>query len=341
MSDSIFVGLDLGSSFCFQSVLNSDGSIRFSRSIPTDEEHLRAAFANLSGDVRVHLEASELSVWAYSIIEPLCSEVIVSHPRTLSWIARDSNKTDKIDARKLAELLRMNLVHPVYSEQNDERRIFKQLVNFYEQSSREQARQKAKIKARLRCLGIIRKDSMLFSARGQSDLLDKITEREIRQMMSQSFNVLNQMLLSLDQAKQAMIGYSKRFPEIELLQTAPGVGEITACRFVAYVQTPHRFSSKQKLWRYAKLGVTRRESNGKRLSHPRLDRSGIGSLKDVSRKIFEAARRTKHANSFKRFYEQSLEKTKNQVHSRLSTQRKILAALRAMWLSMQPFRDDC
>ena len=337
MTESIFVGLDLGSSHCFQSVINRDGSLRFSRSIPTGEHHLRSAFSGLEGDVRVHLEASELSAWAHSIIKPLVAEVVVSHPKTLSWIAKDSNKTDSIDARKLAELLRMNLVHPVYSEQNNERRIFKHLVTHYEQTSREQARRKSKIKARLRCLGIIRKDNRLFSAAGQSDLLDSITEPFIKQMIGESFIVLNQMLLSLEEAKKAMIKYSRRFPEVELLQTAPGVGAITACRFVAYVQTPQRFSNKQKLWRYARLAIARRESNGKRLSHPRLDSAGIGSLKDVSRKVFEAARRTKHDNSFKRFYNESLERTKNQVHARLSTQRKILACLRAMWLSRQPF----
>jgi transposase len=289
--------------------------------------------------VRVHLDAGELSVWAHSIIKPLVAEVVVSHPRTLSWIAKDSNKTDSIDARKLAELLRLNLVHPVYSEQNNERRTFKYLVTHYEQTSREQARLKSKIKARLRCLGIIRKDDRLFSAAGQSELLASITEPEIKQMINESFSILNQMLVSLEQAKQAMIEYSKRFPEVELLQTAPGVGIVTACRFVAYVQTPQRFSNKHKLWRYARLGITRRESNGKRLAHPRLDSAGVGSLKDVSRKVFEAARRTKQDNAFKRFYDESIEQTKNQIHARLSTQRKILAVLRAMWLKRQPFQD--
>jgi ribosomal protein S2 len=88
------------------------------------------------------------------------------------------------------------------------------------------------------------------------------------------------------------------------------------------------------------LGITRRESNGKRLAHPRLDSAGVGSLKDVSRKVFEAARRTKKDHLFKRFYKQSLTNTKNAVHARLSTQRKILACLRAMWFSMKPYRDS-
>jgi transposase len=148
------------------------------------------------------------------------------------------------------------------------------------------------------------------------------------------------MLVSLSEAKRAMLKFSKQLPEVRLLQSAPGVGTITACRFVAYVQTPQRFSNKRKLWRYARLGITRRESNGKRLSHPHLDAAGVGSLKDCSRKIFEAARRTKKDNSFKRFYGQSLDNTKNAVHARLSTQRKILATLRAMWQANQPYRND-
>ena len=57
-------------------------------------------------------------------------------------------------------------------------------------------------------------------------------------------------------------------------------------------------------------------------------------------RVFEAARRTKADNSFKRAYEASLANTKNEVHARLQAQRKILATMRAMWLSMKPYRDD-
>ena len=340
MQQSIFVGLDLGSNHCQQTVINADGEFVSARSIPTSEFHLRSAFANLSGNIRVHLEASELAPWVYSIISPLVAQVVVSHPRSMAWIGKDSIKDDAIDARKLAELLRLNQVHPVYYETLESRRQFKHLVTHYEQLAHDQARLKAKIKARLRTLGIIRQDSHLFSRSGQTQLLDSIGEMPLKQMMAQSFDVLNQMLETQNAAKKAMIEFSRQFPEIKLLQTAPGAGIITACKFVAYLQTPKRFSNKRQLWRYCRLGVTRRESNGKRLSYPRLDRSGVGSLKDVSRKIFEAALRTKKDNLFKRSFEQSLAESKNKVHARLSTQRKILATLRAMWIKLKPFDDS-
>jgi transposase len=163
--------------------------------------------------------------------------------------------------------------------------------------------------------------------------------RHSRQMLAQSLAVLRQVLEPLAEARHAVAAASAKFPEVRLLQSAPGVGIITACRFVAHVQTPRRFSNKRKLWRYARLGVTRRESNGKRLAHPCLDSLGVGSLKDVSRKVFEAARRTRTDNSFKRCFEQSLLNTKNAAHARLTTRRKILATLRAMWMRMQPYRE--
>ena len=164
MQELFYVGLDLGSSHCYQSVIKADGALVSARSIPTSEQSLRSAFARLEGEVKVHLEASELSTWVASIIEPLVHSVIVSHPRSLAWIGKDSQKDDKIDARKLAELLRLKRVHQVFRQTDELRRTFKYLVTHYEQLSREQARYKAKIKARLRTLGIIRKDARLFRA---------------------------------------------------------------------------------------------------------------------------------------------------------------------------------
>lgn len=155
MQESIYVGLDLGSSRCQQTVINEDDSLVWPRIVPTSEQALRNAFADLGAEASVHMEAGELAAWVRSIIKPLVGRVVVSHPRSLAWIAKDSNKTDAVDARKLAKLLRLGRVHEVYCETDNKRLTFKHLVTQYEQMSREQARQKSKIKARLRTLGII------------------------------------------------------------------------------------------------------------------------------------------------------------------------------------------
>ena len=149
MQETIYVGLDLGSSVCQQTVMSGDGVRRFSRVIATSEKSLRTAFDKLEGDVRVHIEAGELASWVHSILKPMVAEVVVSHPRSLAWIGKDSVKDDKVDAGKLAELLRLGRVHEVYCEEDNKR-------------------QKSKIKARLRILGIIRKDARLFTSSGRS-----------------------------------------------------------------------------------------------------------------------------------------------------------------------------
>src|SRR5204862_2616257 len=132
---------------------------------------------------------------------------------------------------------------------------------------------------------------------------------------------------------------AQAFPEIKLFRTAPGVGPIGACRFSAYVHTPSRFSTTGKLWKYCRLSVSHRSSYGKPLRRPRLDRSGCGRLKNVSRKAIEVAIRTHGDNAFKRTYQRALQTTHDQTHARLTVQRKIVSTLRAMWINQTPYTD--
>jgi transposase len=125
-----------------------------------------------------------------------------------------------------------------------------------------------------------------------------------------------------------------------LLQSVPGVGPIGAARFSACIQFPTRFSNRRKLWRYCRLGISFRSSDGEPLSHPRLDRNGCGMLKNVARVSFNAALRARDENSFQRAYKQSLKSTHSAVHARLSVMRKILSVMRAVWISNTPYQDD-
>lgn len=338
--ETFYVGLDLGSTQCYQVVMNQSGKIVRSRPFPTTEQNLRVAFQNLEGQVLVHTEAGELADWVSQVIKPMVKEVVVSHPQSLAWIAKDSRKCDKLDARKLADLLRSGLTHRVFLPANQARRTFKHLVRHFDEATRAQAKLKTKLKGRLRCQGIICRDSQIFTQAGREQILQQISDKFVRQMFEGLYATLAALLEQMKTAKQLMLEAAKQFPEVRLLQTAPGVGAIGACRFVALVQNPRRFSNKRQLWRYCRLGVAHRSSDGKLLAHPRLDRNGCGALKDVSRKAFEAALRCQKDNSFKRSFEKSLANTHDKVHARLSTQRKIVATLRAMWLSNQPYQTD-
>ena len=120
-----YVGLDLGSSKFQQVALNHDGVSRVNREFSTSEANLVKAFSDLKGEIHVHLEAGELAPWAASVIAPLVTRVVCSHPQHNAWIAKDADKCDRIDAYKLAELLRLNRFKEVHFAPDQGRRDFK------------------------------------------------------------------------------------------------------------------------------------------------------------------------------------------------------------------------
>jgi len=338
--ETVYVGLDMGSSSFQQVAIKPDGSIKVNRSFTTSEANLRSAFADQHGEIHVHLEAGELAPWAASIIAPLVVRVVCSHPKENAWIAKDADKCDRVDAYKLAELLRLNRFKEVHYAPDQPRRNFKQLVQHYDELTGQQARMKTKIKARFRMQGVIVTGERLFSSKGRQEVLARVESPDLRTAIRQLYEVLDQSVAAQAQARLLMLRAAQAFPEIKLFRTAPGVGPIGACRFSAYSHTPSRFSSKRKLWKYCRLSVSHRSSNGKPLRRPRLDRSGCGRLKDVSRKAFDVSIRSRHDNGFKRTYQRVLETTHDKTHARLTVQRKIVSTLRAMWITRTPYCDE-
>ena len=336
----VYVGLDLGSSHFQQVVLNHSGLIKVNRNFTTSAANLVKAFADQRGEIHVHLEAGELAPWATSVIAPLVHRVVCSHPQANAWIAKDSDKCDQIDAYKLAELLRLNRFKEVHYAADKQRREFKTVVQHYDELTAQQARLKTKLKARLRMQGVIVRGERLYSATGRQAVLAEVKSPAVRTAISQLYAVLEQSVASQAEAKLLMLRLAQALPEIKILRTAPGIGPIGACRYSAYIHTPSRFSTTRKLWKYCRLSISHRSSNGKPLRRPRIDRSGCGRLKDVSRKAFEAALRRKDNNGFQRAYYRALEQTHDATHARLTVQRKIVSTLRAMWINQTPYCDE-
>jgi len=338
--DTFYVGLDLGSSNFHQVAVNGAGVSKVDREFPTSEANLIKAFSDLKGETEVHLEAGELAPWASSVIAPLVTRVVCSHPQTNAWIAKDSDKSDRVDAYKLADLLRLKRFKEVHYAPQQSRREFKTLVQHYAELTAQQARLKTKLKARLRMQGVIVTGERVFSAAGRKPVLAAVKSSAVRTAIKQLYAVLDQSVESQTEARLLMLRAAQAFPEIKLFRTAPGVGPIGACRFSAYIHTPQRFSTTRKLWKYCRLSVSHRSSNGKPLRRPRLDRFGCGRLKDVSRKAFDVAVRSRQDNGFKRAYQRALETTHDATQARLTVQRKIVSTLRAMWLTMTPYCDE-
>src|SRR5215831_8858475 len=192
----VYVGLDLGSSSFQQIGLNQAGLVRVKREYQTSEANLIKAFADLEGEIHVHLEAGELAPWAVSVIAPLVPRVVCSHPQANAWIAKDADKCDRIDAFKLADLLRLNRFKEVQYPLDEARRDFKTVVQHYDELTSQQARLKTKLKARLRMQGVIVRGEQVFSTKGRKGVLAEVKSPLARIAIKQLYAVLDQSMAS-------------------------------------------------------------------------------------------------------------------------------------------------
>jgi transposase len=67
----------------------------------------------LRGELHVTLEEGTWAAWLYDLLKPQVAEVVVCNPRH-NPLLKEGSKSDKIDARKLAELLRSGMLRAVY-----------------------------------------------------------------------------------------------------------------------------------------------------------------------------------------------------------------------------------
>jgi transposase len=319
--------------------MDRDKVILKDRKFDTTEANLIRAFEDVKGEVHVHLEAGELASWVLRVLRRRVTRVVVGHPKSSAWIAKDPLKRDRLDAIKLADLLRMDQVHEVYYADDDQRTVFKQVMQHYDDVTSQEVRLKNKIKSAFREQGVIPKGKDVYTGDGRDRFIARVPSAAAREAILQLYALLDVTLKTQKSALRLLRSESEKYPEIARFDEVPGVGVVSSCRFSAYIQTPHRFSAKRKLWRYCRLGITDRQSDGKSLGRQALDWNGNGRLKEMSRTVFNGAMHQSADNLFKRTYRGALQRTHDQTHARLTTQRKILAVLLAMWKGGTSYRD--
>lgn len=333
------IGIDLGSKVIVGTCINSAGDFLWKDAISPGEKNLVNLVTREKGEVYVMFEEGELASWAYRMIKPHVTRVVVCESKQNAWISKASNKCDKVDSDKLARLHRLQEYKEVFQPESDVMATFKKAVQHEDAMVKRAVRLKLQIKAELRREGVFCKGSGVFTKRGSDDALDRLSDPAMRAIIEQDQRLLSIYREELKKSRELVKSLSKDMPIVRHLQDVPGIGPKLSSRFVAYVQTPWRFSSKKKLIRYSKLGIVDRSSDGKPIGWKRLERSGNGALKDLSRKAFQAAMKGRRDNLFRRAYSNSLKNTQNPVHARLTVQRKILSVLYAMWRDGTEFED--
>ncbi len=352
MHKLLYLGLDAHARSCVLAAMNTTGRLLYTKAFTTSQaaliSHVVAAPAH---EKQLVLEESALAGWIADALRPYVDKLIVCDPRQNALISRGGNKDDYADAHKLCRLLRLGELTPVYHSDQGHRVDFKIAVQQYLAFRRNQASLKAQIKAKYHQAGVVHvAGTRVFSKTNRTYYLKQLPSAARQATVRRLYTLLDAAVSVQKEARAAMIRLGRRYPEIQRFMQMPGIGEVSAHVFDAFIQTPHRFATKQKLWRYCKLGVRERSSSGKLLAYKRLDRSGSGALKAVSYQCWLSARKTREPNEVSQFYETSLIRTGNPTAARLNTQRKVLLVLWTIWkhnvaynphLFVTPARGSC
>src|SRR6266436_4156907 len=129
MTSTKYIGMDVHKESVSIAVRNDAGKIVMECVIETKASMILQFFDGLRGDVHVTFEEGTWAAWLYDLLKPHVSEVLVCNPRK-NALLKDGSKSDQIDARKLAELLRGNHLKPVYHGEQGLRTL-KELARSY------------------------------------------------------------------------------------------------------------------------------------------------------------------------------------------------------------------
>src|ERR1035437_6761449 len=113
MNSEKYIGLDVHQATIVVAVMDSTGKLVMESILETEAATILQFFAGLRGTLSVTFEEGTWSVWLYDLLNPHVDKLVVCNPRK-NALLKDGNKSDRIDARKLAELLRGNQLQPVY-----------------------------------------------------------------------------------------------------------------------------------------------------------------------------------------------------------------------------------
>jgi len=277
------IGFDLHKVHSQICVLDQEGAVLEEVRIQTSRERLAAVFGPRPSAC-VLLEAGTEGEWVAQCLEQLGHEVIVADPNYGAMYATRSRrvKTDRRDARALAEALRQGLyrrVHRVSPEQRQHRmelNVRRALVGM-------------RTGAISLVRSLLRQQGLRAKSGAAEGFLRRLEELDLPQPLARTLHPLLVVLKSLNEqiaACDAVVAAMVRGnAELERLCTVPSVGPVVSSTFVAVLDTPSRFESAHQVEAYLGL-VPREHSSGEQTRRGRLTKAGSSELRSL---LVEAA----------------------------------------------------
>jgi transposase len=221
--------------------LNAAGKLVMESVVETSAATILDFLKGLRGQVEVTFEEGTHAAWLYDVLKNTKATVIVCDPRK-NRLLQDSNKSDKVDARKLAQLLRAGLLSPVYHGEHDTRDL-KELVRSYEYLVEDSTGVMNRIKALYRSRAIVCAGTDVYKPRQREIWLQKLPETGVHARAARLYSELDHLTSLRREARQAMLVESRLHAESKVLRQVPTLGTVRIAQLIAAVATPHRFRS--------------------------------------------------------------------------------------------------
>ena len=253
-----YIGLDVHQASISIAVRDESGKLVMQSVIATRASAILEFLEGLRGTLHVTFEEGTYSTWLHDLLVRRVSKVIVCNPRK-NALLKKGNKSDRIDARKLSELLRGGLLSPVYHGENSTRTL-QELTRSYMTLTVDTTRVMSRLKAIYRGQAIPYGGKKLYTRKHRQEWLVQLHQPGLLRRAERLYEELDLLQQLRRQAKQELMMESKKHSVCERLRTIPYLGPIRAAVLAARVQTPHRFRTKRQFWAYCGLGLETRSS---------------------------------------------------------------------------------
>ncbi|HZZ16917.1 MAG TPA: IS110 family transposase [Candidatus Sulfotelmatobacter sp.] len=270
---SITIGMDLGDKTSHCCAIDQDGEVLLERSVQTTKKGMEQVFGAM-GHCRIALEVGTHSPWVSRLLSGLGHEVIVANARQVKLISQSTRKDDKLDARTLARLARIDpeLLRPI--------------------RHRSEPAQLDLTEIRVRAALVEARTSLVNAARGLAKALgerlvkcdaDSLDVEKLESLPDSLQAALRPLLEEVESLTEKIHGCDKKieriartkYPETELLRQVSGVGSLIALTFVLTVEDAARFQKSRDVGCYVGLRPKRSDSGE---SQPQLGISKEGDL---------------------------------------------------------------
>lgn len=284
-----YIGLDVSMKDTFVCTINSDGDIISEFVVPTDPEMIASQIKQLELNVElVGLESGSLSHW---LTEELACEGLpvkcIDARHCAAFLSMKINKTDRNDAQGIAEVMRCGLYREVQVKSRPIREAAA-LFTSRKQLVGQRTQTLMSVRGILKPFGV-RLGSVPKTKSGLTSLLGQIQNFGLRPGVLFSVESLIRVALAITESISELDKKIKEVvlkePKAQLLMTIPGVGPVTALKYLIEIGDPKRFKSSRAVGAY--LGLTPKQySSGETQKQGKISKCGSKDLRSL---LVEAA----------------------------------------------------